>query len=105
MHYTEYTFKSLQVFILCFILGTFIDNLFHKYQESLKNVSSIEKLLIGLIQLITIITVTYVLHTIKFLHNFFEEYTPNVLFSTFLLSLQSNMISNFKNVLKYEYFD
>lgn len=104
MKYIEYTLKSLNVFILCFLLGTFIDNLFHKYQESLKNISSLQKLLIGLFQLVTIITVTYTLNTIKFFHNFFEEYSPNVLFSTFLLSLQSNMISNFKHFLKYEYF-
>jgi hypothetical protein len=105
MKYIEYTLKSLNVFILCFLLGTFIDEQFHKYQESVKNISSLQKLLIGLFQLVTIITVTYILHTIKFFHNFFEEYSPNVLFSTFLLSLQSNMISNFKYILKYEYFN
>lgn len=104
MKYIEYTLKSLNVFILCFLLGTFIDNLFHKYQDSLKNISSSQKLFIGLFQLVTIITVTYILNTLKFFHSFFEEYSPNVLFSTFLLSLQSNMITNFKQFVKYEYF-
>lgn len=101
MKYIDYTLKSLQVFILCFILGTFIDKQFHKYQESLNNPNYI---IIGFIQLVTIISITYILHSVQFLQQFFEEYTPNVLFSSFLLSLQSNMIDNFKRTLKYEYF-
>lgn len=100
MYYIDYTLKSLQVFILCFILGTFIDTQFRKYQESTKEPNPI---LIGFIQLVTIISITYVLQTVQFLQQFFEEYTPNVLFSSFLLSLQSNMINNFKHILKYKY--
>lgn len=100
MYYIDYTLKSLQVFILCFILGTFIDTQFRKYQESTKEPNPI---LIGFIQLVTIISITYVLQTVQFLQQFFEEYTPNVLFSSFLLSLQSNMIDNFKHILKYKY--
>jgi hypothetical protein len=101
MKYIDYTLKSLQVFILCFILGTFIDREFHKYQESLSNPNYI---IIGVIQLLTIISVTYILQSVQFLQQFFEEYTPNVLFSSFLLSLQYNMIDNFKRSLTYEYF-
>jgi len=100
MYYIDYTLKSLQVFILCFILGTFVDTQFRKFQESIKNPNPI---LIGFTQLITIISITYVLQTVQFLQQFFEEYTPNVLFSSFLLSLQSNMIDNFKHLLKYKY--
>jgi hypothetical protein len=96
MNYTDYTLKSLQVFILCFILGTFIDNQFRKYQESFKNPN---RPFLGFLQLVTIITITYILQTVQFLQQFFEEYTPNVLFSSFLLSLQSNMIDNFKHLL------
>ena len=101
MQYLDYTFKSIQVFILCFILGTFIDTQFYKYQNTTTNPN---KLLIGLSQLIVIISITYILQSIQFLQQFFEEYTPNVLFSSFLLSLQSNMISNFKSIITYEYF-
>lgn len=100
MQYLEYTFKSIQIFILCFLLGTFVDTQFHRYQNTIKNPN---KLLIGLLQLIVIISITYLLHSIQFLEQFFEEYTPNVLFSSFLLSLQSNMIYNFKSAIKYEY--
>lgn len=96
MKYSEYIFKSLLIFSLSFIIGTFIDNYFIIYQKKFKNPN---KLLFGFIQLIIIITITYSLNYIKFLEEFFEQYTPNVLFSTFLLSLQSNMISNFRQVI------
>jgi hypothetical protein len=101
MKYIDYLLKSLQIFIICFFLGTFIDKQFHRLQKSYTEANEI---IFGLAQLITVITVTYILHKYKIFHSFFEEYSPNVLFSTFLLSLQSNMITNFKHILKYEYF-
>jgi hypothetical protein len=105
MRYVSYLLKSLQVFIVCFLIGIFIDNQFHKLQESIQPTEqNYTELLIGFAQLITIISVTYILHITKFFHLYFEEYSPNVLFSTFLLSLQSNMIYNFKHILQYEYY-
>jgi hypothetical protein len=101
MKYSSYLLKSLQVFIISFFIGTFIDKQFHRLQKSY---TQINKLIFGFAQIITVITVTYILHTYKIFNSFFEEYSPNVLFSTFLLSLQSNMIYNFKHLLKYEYF-
>jgi hypothetical protein len=98
--YISYLSKSLQVFISCFILGTFIDTQFHNLQHKYPDT---HPLIMGLTQLTTIITVTYILHKIKFFSNFFEEYSPNVLFSSFLLALQSNMIENFKKLLDYKY--
>ena len=96
MNYFEYLIKSLQVFILCFILGSIINNLFVKIQNYFNIPVSI---ILGLLQLITIISITYLLHSVQFLEQFFEEYTPNVLFSSFLLSLQSNMLNNFKHFI------
>lgn len=96
MDYLEYLIKSLQVFILCFILGSLINNLFVKIQNYFNIPVSI---ILGLLQLITIISITYLLHSVQFLEQFFEEYTPNVLFSSFLLSLQSNMLNNFKHFI------
>jgi hypothetical protein len=101
MQYTTYLLKSIQIFIICFFIGVFIDKQFHILQKSYTKVNQI---IFGFAQLITIITITYILHKYKIFHSFFEEYSPNVLFSTFLLSLQSNMIYNFKHLLKYEYF-
>ena len=93
MFYFEYLYKSLQVFILCFILGSLINNLFIKIQDYFNIPMHI---IFGFLQLITIISVTYILHNVQFLEHFFEEYTPNVIFSSFLLSLQTNMLNNFK---------
>ncbi len=100
MIYTEYVVKSMQIFFFCFILGIYIDKKFYEYQNSIQNIDKFQKLFIGLSQLFVIVSITYVLHSIKFFHDFFEEYTPNVLFSTFLFSLQTNMIRNFKDLLK-----
>lgn len=97
--YKHYIIKSLQVFILCFIIGTFVDNQFELYQKNITNITKYQRLLLGFSQLFVIITITYLLNTVKFLNQFFEEYTPNVLFSTFLVSLQTNMINNFKDLL------
>jgi hypothetical protein len=95
--YTEYVVKSMQIFFFCFILGIYVDKKFYEYQNSIQNIHQIQRVFIGLAQLFVIISITYVLHSIKFFHEFFEEYTPNVLFSTFLFSLQTNMIQNFKD--------
>ena len=100
MFYIHYLAQSLQVFIVCFILGTFIDTQFHHFQNKNTNINPFT---IALAQLVTIISITYLLHKIKFFHNFFEDYSPNVLFSTFLLALQSNMIDTFKKTLHYKY--
>jgi hypothetical protein len=102
MRYTEYVVKSMYVFFFCFILGIYIDKKFYEYQNSIRNINKIQKVFLGLSQLFIIISITYVLHTIKFFHEFFEEYTPNFLFSTFLFSLQTNMIRNFKDLLKLQ---
>jgi hypothetical protein len=99
MRYIEYLVKSMQIFLFCFILGIYIDKKFYEYQNSIVNIHKIQRLFLGLLQLLVIISITYILHSIKFFHEFFEEYTPNVLFSTFLFSLQANMIHNFKDLL------
>jgi hypothetical protein len=104
MKYPTYLSKSLQVFIICFIIGTFIDSQFHKLQQKYTKANEFA-FIFGFAQLITIITVTYILYVNKFFHLYFEEYSPNALFSTFLLSLQSNMINNFKYVMRDAYLD
>jgi hypothetical protein len=96
MRYPDYVIKSLEVFTLSFILGTFINNEFSKYQKTFKNPN---RMIFGFSQLIVIISITYMLHSVQYLQQFFEQYMPNVLFSSFLLSLQTNMIDNFKNLL------
>jgi dolichyl-phosphate-mannose--protein O-mannosyl transferase len=97
MNYQVYLVKSTKVFILCFFIGIYINKLFTKIQ---KQNSQLNPLILAFIQLLVVITVTYILHYSKFFNTYFEIYTPNVVFSSFLLSLQTNMISNFKNAFE-----
>lgn len=94
--YATYTLKSIIIFTLCFFLGVIIDTQFAKIQ---KKYTRSNPLFMGILQLLTVITVTFILHKLKFYHIFLETYNPNILFSSFLFSLQSNMINNFKNSL------
>lgn len=94
MIYSNYILQSLYVFSLSFIIGVFIDNIFIKL--TLKNEKY--KFLLSVIQLITIVSTSYMLHEYRF--NYSETYTPRVLFSSFLLSLQTNMITNFRSILQ-----
>jgi len=95
MNYQEYLFKSTQVFVVCFLIGVYINNFFEKVQKQNQNLHPI---ILGFTQLLAVITITYILHSYNFFHTYFEIYTPHVLFSSFLLSLQTNMISNFKSI-------
>ena len=99
MSYINYIHKSLQIFLLCFIIGSYVNNVFIIIQ---KRNPQINTFVIAVLQLITIISITYLLRKEKIFHSFFEEYSPNVLFSTFLVSLQTNMINNFKSALSVE---
>ena len=79
MEYSSYLLKSLQVFIICFIIGIFIDSQFYKLQKRYTKDNEFG-FVFGFAQLITVITVTYILHINKFFHVYFEEYSQNVLF-------------------------
>ena len=94
--YARYTFKSIIIFTLCFSLGIIIDTEFSKIQA--RN-PGINPFFLAVIQLLTIISVTFILNKMKFYHIFFETYNPNILFSSFLFSLQSTMVKNFKITL------
>lgn len=94
--YTTYTVKGIVIFTLCFVLGIIIDTQFNKLQSKYPRAN---KLMLGILQLLTVISVTFILHELKFYHIFLETYNPNILFSSFLFSLQSTMINNFKSTL------
>lgn len=99
MLYSEYLIHSLLIFTVCFLLGTMVNTQFEKYQLKLGSIDKITRAKIGLLQLIVIITLTYILQSLKLFHYYFETYNPSALFSTFLLSLQINMIKNFQTIL------
>lgn len=96
LKYTNYLYKTLQIFISCLLLGSLVNHSFHKYQKSLKNPNL---LLISFLQLITIISLSYFIYTNTYFHPFFESYSPSLLLSTFLFSLQTNIFNNFNLIL------
>ena len=92
MSFTQYFIQSVTIFAVCFFFGTHIDSLFRKWTR--QKIAS--PLILALSQLTTVICFSYLLHHY---HSNLETYTPHVLFSTFLLSLQTTMIANFNDVL------
>lgn len=96
LNYTTYLSHTLIVFISCLFLGIYINQIFYKYQRSLEKPNII---LLSFLQLFTIISMSYFIYTHNSLHPYFESYSPSLLLSTFLFSLQSNMITNFNQIL------
>jgi hypothetical protein len=97
MHITNfntYILHSLKIFFLAFIIGKSIDNIFIVIQKKYEKVN---RLLFGLLQLLIVIVTSYYLHilTSRQFSADMQIYTPNVLFSSFIFSLQSNMLKNF----------
>ncbi len=93
--FKEYFISSLKIFIILFILGKILDNTFTKIQKKYNIPLSIWY---GILQLFTCIVVAYILHSFTS-DNFSDEmqiYAPNVLLSSFMMSLQSNMFKNFE---------
>lgn len=92
--FEQYFINSVVVFVVCYLCGTSIDNKFRQWTQQ----KAASPFVLACSQLTVIITLSYLLH---FFHNYFlfhyafETYTPHVLFSTFLLSLQTTMIANF----------
>jgi hypothetical protein len=91
MNYIDYILQSLYIFSVCFFIGVVVDNYF---SDLSKTVSKTTKIFYAIIQLLVIITISYLLHEYQF--KYIENYTPRVLFSSFLLSLQSNIITTFR---------
>lgn len=96
LKYTNYLYKTLQIFISCLLLGSLVNQSFHRYQKSLKNPNV---LLISFLQLITIISLSYLIYVSDYFNSYFESYSPNLILSTFLFSLQSNIFNNFNLIL------
>ena len=94
--FMTYFLDSLKIFLLAFIIGKSIDNVFIYIQIQ----SSVDKhsksLIFGILQLFVVIIAAYYLHT--FTSNQFSDemqiYAPNVLFSSFIFALQTNIIKN-----------
>jgi hypothetical protein len=93
-NFNIYILHSLKIFFLAFIIGKSINNIFITIQKKYDKENNI---LLGLLQLLVVIVTSYYLHiltTRQFSSNM-QIYAPNVLFSSFIFSLQSNMLKNF----------
>ena len=94
-HFHSYFITSIKIFFLAFIIGKSIDNLFVIIQQRYPETN---KLIFGILQLFVIIIAAYYLHmsTSNQFGNEMQVYSPNVLFSSFIFTIQSNMIRNFE---------
>lgn len=94
MDYTTYLKEGLKIFVLVFILGKVIDELFSSIQ---KKYNIPKSKIFGLIQLFSIITIAYIVHVLtpRKTSIEFQVYTPAVLFSSLMLNMQTTMFYNF----------
>ena len=92
-HYSDYLINSLRIFVLTFILGRGINHLFVIINKKYPNYN---KKLFGFLQLFFIINVAYVFHifTTDEFSDEFQITHPGILFSSFMISLQTNMFKN-----------
>lgn len=93
MNYTTYLQSGLYIFVLVFLLGNFIDQIFSTIQ---KKYNIEQSKFYGLLQLITILTIAYVIHinTNRQISVDLQIYTPTVLFSSLMLNIQKTMFYN-----------
>ena len=97
MHINTYILHSLKIFFWAFTFGKSIDNFFTAIQKKYDGLNNIS---FGLLQLLTVIITSYCLHiltTDQFSIDM-QIQAPNVLFSSFIFSLQSNMLKNFSQL-------
>lgn len=86
---------SFYIFFITFFLGSFLNNFMEKQQKKYK----LNPFISGCIHLLTILLLMYLFH--KFHLLYLEKfYSPHIIFSTFLFSLQTNMIVNFKKTFE-----
>lgn len=98
MNLNNYIINSFLIFVFSFILGIYINRFFEFLHEKYKAHKNLE-LLLAFTQLFIIILITYYLHLYKIFNLTFEYYNPHILFSSFLFSLQTNMINIFKKYI------
>lgn len=94
MDYKNYFYNSLLVFLVSFFFGIYVNRFFEYYSSKYDDTNI--KIWLSVAQLASIISITYILHEYKIFRLTFETYNPHVLFSSFLFSLQTNMINTFK---------
>ena len=97
MTFKTYMIHSLRIFSVLFFVGMSIDKSFKKLQDYYSIPQSI---FYGILQLFVCICISYLLHisTSKTLDHELQVYSPSVVFSSFMMSLQTNMFINFQSL-------
>lgn len=92
-NYIEYISSAIKIFMLTFIIGKGINKLFEKIEKDYPNYN---KKILGFTHLFFIINVAYYLHifTSDEFSDEFQISHPGILFSSFMINLQSNMFKN-----------
>ncbi len=86
-----YIFYGLYIFFITFFLGSYLNNFMIIQQKHY----SLSPFISAFIHLLTTILLMYLFHRFHLLY-LEDFYSPHIVFSTFLFSLQTNMILNFK---------
>lgn len=94
-HLKTYFTYSIKIFLLAFIIGKSVDNIFITIQKKTAEYK-INKIFYGISQLIFVILISYYLHifTNNQFSNELQIYSPTVLFSSFIFAVQTNMMKN-----------
>lgn len=94
LHYRDYLLSAFKIFFLMFVIGGSINHIFTIIN---KKYPKYNKVIWGVLQLIVVIHVAYILHIFTS-NEFSDEFQishPSILFSSFMISLQTNMFKNF----------
>lgn len=97
---------SIKIFLLAFIIGKSIDNIFITIQKRTAEYK-INKIFYGIAQLMFVILVSYYLHifTNNQFSNELQIYSPTVLFSSFIFAVQTNIMKNLDVLTVNEFFN
>lgn len=98
--YTDYLTRTLEIFLVTFVIGSAIDHVFRYLTDTYGQHSQFIKTILALVQLFVIINIAYIWH-ITTSRNISYEYQiahPSILMSSLMLNLQDTMFSNFGQV-------
>lgn len=86
----EFFYSSISIFIITFFFGVLLDDQSKKIQEKYNLTPPVAAIL----QLFVFLSFVYFIQQYNLLH--LEVFLPHSIFSTFMFTLQTNMIQNFK---------
>lgn len=92
MPLSHFMYSSVKIFILTFIVGILLD----KKAGEIQKRYNLSPPVAGVSQLFAFLFIVYAIQQSGIIY--LERYLPHTIFSTFMFTLQTNMIQNFKIV-------